>query len=127
METVQNTTTAHYYGDIIRAIFVFAGIVILLGFPTVTQVLGVPVVFVVLGIIILGLASGITNPVQKSSLVLNVAVSFAGLISFIFFTTRMKELSVGGFILLVNQILAVAFLLSAYFSVKSLRGFLLKK
>lgn len=130
MET-QNTQNkvpmSHYYGDIVRLIFVAASVVTLLGFPTVTKQLGVPVVFVALGLLILIIAAGISNPIQKQSLIINVFVSFLGLISFIFLSTRMRELSVSGFLFVLNQLLAVAFIFAIYFSIKSLRGFLLEK
>ena len=121
--TTQEKHIPHYYGDITRAIFILAGVIILIGFPAVTKQFNIPVIFAVIAIAVLAIAGGITNPVQYNSLVLSVWVALAGLIVFIYLSWFMREQGAGGIYLASNQLLAVLFLVASYLSIKSLRGY----
>ena len=120
--TTNERPVPHYYGDITRAIFIIAGIVVLIGFPAVTKQFDIPVIFAVIAIVVLAIAGGITNPVQYNSLVLNVWVALAGLVVFIYLSWFMREQGATGIYLASNQLLAACFLVASYLSVKSLRG-----
>jgi len=118
---------SHYYGDIVRIIFIITGIIMLLGMSTVGLEFGIPAGYSILIIVILGIAAGFTNPVLKSSLVLNVAVSLAGLAFFTYFSYLSFQMSLQGNMELINKILAILFLIASYLSIKSLRGYLISQ
>jgi hypothetical protein len=121
MET-QKKPFSHYYGDLVRVIFVIGAAFILLGMPRITELLQVSVIFPILAIAILGVAAGITNPVQKFSLKFNVFVSVLFLIIFAYLAWYSFTNEIGGVLELSNQVIALLFLIASYFSVKSLRG-----
>lgn len=113
----------HYYGDMTRIIFVTIGIVMLLGLPRMTELLAVPIGFAIAGIVVVAMAAGLTNPKQYVSLVINVLVSILGLATFIYISSFMRSQDMEGFYLVLNQMIAVLFLVAMYLSIKSLRGF----
>ena len=112
----------HYYGDAVRIIFVVGAAYILWGLPRMTELLGIPVILSIVAVAILGIAAGITNPVQKFSLRMNAVVSVVFLISFAYLSWYSYQESIGGVIEFANQLGAILFLVASYFSIKSLRG-----
>jgi hypothetical protein len=117
----------HYYGNATRAIFIIAAIVLILGLPTVSQYFGIPIIFAGTAIAILAIAAGITNPIQRGSLILNMIVSVFGLLTFIYISWFMYKHEFGGIILELNQLMALLFLIASYLSVKSVRGYSLNQ
>lgn len=118
---------SHYYGDIVRVIFIITGIIMLLGMSTIGLEFGIPVGYSILIIVILGISAGFTNPVLKSSLILNVAVSIIGLAFFTYFSYLSFQMYLPKNLELINKILAILFLISSYLSIKSLRGYLISQ
>ncbi len=112
----------HYYGDLVRIIFVIGAVFILLGIPFVTDILQIPAIIPILAMAVLAITAGITNPAQFFSLRLNVGVSVVFLIFFAYMGWYAYDTGLGGGIGISNQIGAVLFLIASYFSVKSLRG-----
>ncbi len=115
-------TIPHYYGDLVRIIFVIGAVFVLLGIPFVTDILNIPAILPILAIAVLAVTAGITNPAQLFSLRLNVGVSIVFLIFFAYMGWYAYDAGLGGGVGLSNQIGAVLFLVASYFSVKSLRG-----
>jgi hypothetical protein len=113
----------HYYGDITRIIFIVIGVIMLLGLPSMTQVLNLSAAYPIVAIIILGVAAGYTNPKKRGSLLLNIWVSVIGLAAFIYISLFLRSHFFTGGWLFLNQIIAILFLVSLYFSIKSLRGY----
>lgn len=113
----------HYYGDVTRAVFIAVGIIMLIGMPKMMQVFWMPPAFPIIAILVVGIAAGFTTPRRYASLVLNVIVSIFGLAAFIYVSWIMRAQGIGGGLLALNQIVAVLFLVTLYFSVKSLRGY----
>ncbi len=113
----------HYYGDIIRYLFMFAGVTMLITLPLFQDDIRMPLVFSIIAIAALALAAGFTNPKQISSAVINLLISLIGLITFLSYSvmTFRESENVGAFFL-VNLVLSVAFLFSSYFGVKTIRG-----
>ena len=115
----------HYYGDIVRVIFVIAGILMLVFLPIFKDLIVVPVGIAIFVIISVDLFAGLTNPLQKWISLINLFISLSAFIIFEtiavdYFSTSEKLYAS------VNQILAFLFFLSLYFSTKTFRGFLAK-
>jgi hypothetical protein len=122
MELIKQKPFSHYYGDIVRIIFVIGAGVMLWGMPRITEIFQVSVLFPIIAIAILGIAAGITNPVQLFSLRLNVVVSLLFLIVFAYLAWYAYVHHIDSTIELTNQVMAIMFLAASYFSIKSFRG-----
>jgi hypothetical protein len=68
-------TTKHYYGNLVRLIFIVGAVWMMVGLPTVTRVLNLPIGFSIAGIVVLIIAAGFTNPAQEISLRINSILS----------------------------------------------------
>jgi hypothetical protein len=112
----------HYYGNFVRIIFIVGAVWMLVGLPTMTKVLNIPIGISIVGVVILGIAAGFTNPVKKSSLVINVIISVLYTIIFSYLAWYLYTHPILGGFFFANQIAGIVFLVATYFSVKSLRG-----
>lgn len=112
----------HYYGDIVRILFVAGAVITILGLPVATRVVGIPAIIPIIMAAILVIAAGITNPAQQFSLELNVGISILFLVVFGYMGWSIYEVQTGGTIAFMYQLNAILFLFASYFSVKSLRG-----
>lgn len=112
---------SHYYGDIVRILFISAAVLIILshfsGTPFLTAFASL------LSAVVLVVAAGLTNPVQAWIQWVNTAISAGGLLLFgtIGFT-RYEETSslVGSASIAI--LLTVVFVFALYLSVKNTRG-----
>lgn len=120
--SMENQPIPHYYGNIVRVIFIVTAAYLLLGLPAMTALFGVPVIVSIIGVVILGAAAGITNPAKKFSLQLNVFVSLLFLVAFAYLAWFGYDNGFGTDVQIANQLAAVALLVASYFSIKSLRG-----
>jgi hypothetical protein len=120
----------HYYGDTVRWLFMIAAVGMLLILPAVNDLLNLPAIISVAGILVLAIASGFTNPRQQSVAWINTAIAAVG---FLLFETvavwayqqHFNTVQAERFIL-ANVGLGLLFLFALYFSVKTLRGIILK-
>ncbi|MBP6925833.1 MAG: hypothetical protein KBC22_02150 [Candidatus Pacebacteria bacterium] len=117
----------HYYGDLVRVIFMFAGIVMLVTFPFFSNLIGVPIIFSTLVVIALALMAGLMNPRQKWVLVLNVIVSVIAFLlleyhAYFAFTHLDNTVVLHNVFFWTSQVLALLFFLATYFSMKTVRG-----
>lgn len=118
---------AHYYGDMVRALFLAGAVVMLVALPFFTNLLPVPATIAIFIILAVGTIAGLTNPKQKWVMILNVLISTMAFIVFEYYATvAFTSYSVSNFFLL-NQTLALIFFVAFYYSMKSLRGSLLDK
>jgi hypothetical protein len=111
----------HYYGDTVRRIFLIAAFVMALTLPFFVPKVPVPFYISLSSIPLLVLLAGLTNPREIWVLVVNVVASIAGSIVFEYYAVFGYR---GGDMpyFIVNQVLAVIFLIAVYFSMKTLRG-----
>lgn len=103
---------SHYYGDIVRKLFLAAGVIMLVSLPATISLLAVLAVTIV---------AGLTNPRQMWVMWLNAAVSLAGIVAFEYHAI----LSSGtdpAWLFVVDQVLALLFFFALYYSIKTLRG-----
>lgn len=118
---------SHYYGDIVRILFLVSGIIMLVGLPDITGYIRIPVFVSILCILILGIAAGLTNPKQIFNAAINTIIASVGFLVFETYaviTYRDPKANFAYFI--ANLILGFVFLLATYFSVKTFRGLILK-
>lgn len=120
--------TRHYYGDVVRFLFILAAVIMSVALPFLNTNLPVPVIFSILAILCIGALAGFTNPVLKSTAIINSGVSTIGLIVFEYYAVRAYiTVSFINLMFVVNQILALIFLFAFYYSIKTLRAMLLNK
>ena len=125
-------TPGHYYGDIVRKLFLAGAIIVILVYPFFSS-LEVPSpfipagsVFMITAIVLLAILAGLTSWRGRWTAALDVAVS---LFEVVFFEdhaiTFVKTPPI--WIFLTDQLLALIFITALYFSVRNLRGMLSRK
>ena len=119
-----NRKFPHYYGDISRLFFLLAGVVMLLGLPILNQTVSVPAYISILFVLSVVFIAGITNPAQRLLSVLDLIVALVGFIVFEYYSIKVFTADSIYFIYLINQAIAILFLLAFYFAVKTVRGFI---
>ena len=118
----------HYYGDIVRYLFLAAGIIMLVTLPLFQSLIETPLMVSISGIAVLGIAAGLTNPQQVVSAVVNFVISIVGFITFAYSaTTSFQGKIENDKFILTNIILAAIFIFAIYFSMKTMRSRLLNK
>ncbi|MDD5050917.1 MAG: hypothetical protein PHV93_04265 [Candidatus Pacebacteria bacterium] len=125
-ETPHYPARPHYYGDIVRQALFAIGIIMIIGLPIFTDKINFSAFFIILGILGVNLFAGLTNPKQTVSIWGDFIVSFIGLvffelIAFFYYAAYHRVLDLYFWF---NQIIAILFFVSLYFSVKTLRGML---
>lgn len=114
----------HYYGDIVRKLFILAGAMMVIGTPFFKNEISVPLIFPALAIAAFALVAGLTNPNQRWVAMINVALSAISLIIFEAYALenyQTTESATGAFFI-ATQALAIIFFFALYFSTKTLRG-----
>lgn len=126
---IEKKISLHYYGDMVRALFMIAAIVMLITLPFVKELLPVPLPISILAILFLGIFAAVTNPIQMWTITANVIVSIVAFLVFEYFSIdAFNKFSIESLLFWVNQTLSVIFLFAIYYSTKTVRGmFLMKK
>jgi hypothetical protein len=112
---------AHYYGDIIRQLMLFAAAVLLVGAPFYGSDLPNELPFDVLGALVLACLAAFTSPVTRGILWADTIVAGVGMVLFELWalssyqTTPLLAVS-------LRQGIALLFLFALYFGGKTLRG-----
>jgi hypothetical protein len=113
----------HYYGDIVRYLFLAAAVIMIITLPLFSKEINFPVLFSVIGIAVLGVAAGLSNPKQFISSLINLIISLLGFIIFLYTATHTYQQSgVADKFVLTDIILSAIFLFAIYFSMKTLRA-----
>lgn len=118
--------TGHYYGDMVRRLFILAGVVILVMLPVLQSALSVPLLATILAVIVIAFFAGFTNPLQKSVAFFNILISAGGLILFEYQAVLSYVPEKITFLFGTHQLLAIIFFFALYYSVKTLRGMMLE-
>ncbi len=115
----------HYYGDVVRRLFIAGGVVMVFTLPFFEHLLPGPYFVSILVMLAVGVAAGLTNPRQNWAIILDVAIS---LFTFVIFeyhaATNFPDKT--EFLYWVTQGLAILFFFALYFSIKSARGAFMK-
>jgi len=115
----------HYYGDIVRKLFIGGGILMIVLLPFFYDLIPYATIVSVIAILVIGFFAGAVAPMQKWSIITNMAVSA---IAFLIFEYQAVNAYVGQHIAfsLANQVLAATFFAAFYYGVKSTRGSFVK-
>lgn len=124
---VYTAPTKHYYGDIVRVLFLASAILMLVGLPAISNYLHIPTPLSVLSMLVLGLAAGLTNPKQLGDAGLNAIIASVGFVVFESYAViAFREYGGSDKFFLSNVVLGFLFMVAVYFSVKTVRGLLVK-
>ncbi len=119
----QNIQIEHYYGDVVRRLFLASAVLMLATYPFLKDLIPETPVFSIFAIVMIVLFAGLTNPRQVWVAVANMILSGVGLLIFGFYAFQFyAAYTPSSSIFWVNQILGILFLIAFYFSVKTLRG-----
>jgi hypothetical protein len=121
-DLVTQSKPAHYYGDVVRALFLAACVVMLVGLPAFLGYTRVPTLVSVLAVLLLGCAAGLTNPNQFRTAVLNAVLSVVGFVVFEAFAVIAYGSTESFLFLAANVCLGFIFIAAVYYSVKTVRG-----
>ncbi|MBU6323239.1 MAG: hypothetical protein KGI41_01175 [Patescibacteria group bacterium] len=116
----------HYYGDIVRVLFVFAAILVFITESVAGDNL-LSAFSTIIVLLALVLAAGVTNPRQRGIHWINLLLAVAGLL--IFGGSALDRYRAGlGFSLkdILVTVIALIFLVSLYFATRTIRGLVLR-
>lgn len=111
----------HYYGDIVRRLFIVAALVMLASLPFLQSFVPLPTFFAILAILIIVLAAGFLAPTQKWMMLTDMIISGAAVLVFEDYAVQ-AYLRNGTAFFVANQALAIIFFIAFYFAVKTVRG-----
>lgn len=113
----------HYYGDIVRKQLIFAGVVVLLAGLLDTELQSFYLFIAVFGVLTFVVLAGLTSPLKPSVMIANSVISGVMFLFFEYFALSAYA-HYGDFanrVFLLRQLLSVVFLLTLYFSTKTIR------
>lgn len=121
----ETSSRSHYYGDTIRKLFFAAAFLMLFFIPFFTDYIPVTVRQGLLVVLAVSIFSGLTNPTLFWVAVMDLLISIGGVFIFGYYAAdSYLRYSISDFYFWINQVLSVLFLASLYFSIKTVRGFL---
>jgi hypothetical protein len=114
----------HYYGDIVRKLFIAAGLIMAVTLPFFQNFIPEPIFLSILSILLVTFFAGTTNPRQRWTIVLDACVAAVGLAVFEYYAVTNYGSS-HEWIFWTNQLISLIFLFSFYFASKTLRSMFL--
>lgn len=119
----RNNAPIHYYGDIVRGCFIMAGCILLAIVLIDRRFLEFYLVLGTLGVLIMVILAGLTSPRTFWVLVSEAIIAGFGFITFEYLAVvaYIHTESLIDPIFLLRQLLSVLFLVTLYYSVKSIR------
>lgn len=117
----------HYYGDVVRRLFITSGIIMLLGIPLFADNIPRPLSISILVAIVFALTAGLASPRNLWVAFLHLIVSAAAVAVFEYYTiaTYIAVSSYGDLFLITSQVLAVIFFFALYYGAKTVRGMMI--
>lgn len=131
MEAVipKDSTPEHYYGDVVRKLFIVSAVGMALALPIFNNLIWWPLFISIIAIVVLAFLGGIQNPRQRWVIFVNAATAAIGAMIFEYnavdYYLRVPSLLEPFF--WANQALAIIFLVAVYYSSKTLRGKVVNK
>ncbi len=111
-----------YYGRLVRRFFMAGAILMLITLPFINPILPIPLFISLLAITILGIVAGLTSLYAKWSMIVDEVIAALAVIIFEYYAvTYYVEYSWNSSLFLINQLLALNFLIALYFATKNLR------
>ncbi len=126
-ENFSSRPPVHYYGDIVRKLFLAAGILMLATLAFFSSLINVSLVISVIAIILVAFLSGLESPNHKWVVIINMLASAFGCgyfqyTSVHYYLTSTTAMSIDWAFFAVNEVLSVIFFLALYFSSKTVRA-----
>lgn len=115
---------SHYHGDVVRRLFIAAGVAILLA-ALIDETIRPFYLFVgAFGVLAFVILAGLTSPTMRTTMTINMLAAAAMFLVFEYLSIDAYVIYQSFFapIFLLRQLTAVMFLLAVYFSTKTLRG-----
>jgi hypothetical protein len=127
-QELHKNPNSHYYGSIVRKLFVSAGILQLIIILVDKDLIQFNLVVGVVSALVIVMLAGFTSPINKWAMIGDLA--FAALSFVIFeYLAIARQLQVNtfvDFIFLIRQALAIIFVVAVYFAAKTFRGLIIK-
>jgi hypothetical protein len=118
---------SHYYGDIVRKLFLVGALIMLVTLPFFNERLPVSVIISLAVIVALGFLAGATNPEKRSVATVNMLISIAAILVFEYYAVEvLRANSIRDPLFWTDQVLALIFLFALYYSTKTLRAMVLE-
>jgi hypothetical protein len=111
----------HYYGDIVRKLFIAGALVMLASLPLVQLFVPLPVFLAILVILVVVLAAGFLAPTQKWTMIVDMCIAGASMLAFEDYAVQ-SYFDGRALFFVVNQALAIIFFVAFYYAVKTVRG-----
>ena len=115
----------HYYGDVVRILFLIAGVIILLSLPFYNGLIPINTSVSTVCVILLAFGAAIVNPQHMWIVLVNTVIAAVALAIFEYYAVvgyGVEET----ILVIVRQLLAVLFLFALYYSGKTLRAMLMR-
>lgn len=117
----------HYYGDIVRKLFLAAGVLMLASLAFFAPLISISLTISVIAIILLALLSGLESPNHKWVVFINTLASAIGCGYFQYtavnyYLTSTTAMDIDWAFFMVNEVLSVIFFLALYYSSKTVRA-----
>jgi hypothetical protein len=113
---------SHYYGDIVRRLFLIAAFVMAATLPYFSPLIDKPLLMSIVGILVLAVAAGLSSPAYSLTSLLNALVALGAMVVFETYAVQSFTESGTDVFFLINQGLALIFLVAFYFGIKTLRS-----
>ena len=120
-EKLGEKNVSHYHGDVVRILFLINGALMLIFLPFFLDRLIIHYSVAILGVLAIALFAGLTNPKSLFVILLDLLISVIGFFVFEFTVLEYFDIDLGYAV--TNQLYALIFFISIYFSTKTLRGF----
>lgn len=119
-----NTPPEHYYGDIVRKLFLLAGILLLVAIPLDTELYASYLTLGIVAALTLILLAGFTSPRNRKTTVGDMVVAALGFVIFEYFAVNHYVVHQNFFemVFMLRQALALVFIIAVYFCSKTFRG-----
>ncbi|KKW08074.1 MAG: hypothetical protein UY42_C0001G0037 [Parcubacteria group bacterium GW2011_GWA2_49_16] len=113
----------HYYGDVVRKHLFFAGFLVLIGALIDSELRPFYLFIGVFGVLVVTILAGLTSPRNRSIMFADMIISASMFLIFEYFAIDMymRYENFSDPVFLLRQALSVVFLLTLYFSTKTLR------
>jgi hypothetical protein len=113
----------HYYGNLVRRFFLLGAIIMLVTLPFLNALLPVSLFYSLFAIVVLSLVAGLTSPRKMWAIGLDEVIAvFAVMVFEYYAVSYYLEYSASSPLFIVNQLLALNFLVALYYNTKTLRG-----
>lgn len=113
---------SHYYGDKVRQLFIAGAIIMAVFLPFFGHEIPSVASVSIVAILVLGVAAGLTSPKRRLTSLLDVLISLGAVVVFERVALEVYNLAGLNLFFVINQALAIIFLVALYYATKTMRG-----